>query len=141
MEVKKIKLLVIDDEVDIRESLARIIERYGYSVLTAQNGEEGLKVINEQDIDIVLCDIAMPKMDGIEFLKNVRKITLKTEVIIITGESTVDRCAEAIKQNTFGYLLKPLKTEDLLDNIRRAEKRLEEKKKMMGQAFLDKHKK
>ncbi|MFH1397683.1 MAG: response regulator [Candidatus Omnitrophota bacterium] len=141
MEGRKIKLLVIDDEVDIRESLERILERYGYSVLTAQDGEEGLKIISEQDIDIVLCDISMPKMDGIEFLRNIRKVTLKTEVIIITGQSTIDRCVEAIEQNACGYLLKPLKTEDILHNIRRAEKRVEEKKKMMEQAFIDKQKK
>ncbi len=141
MEDKRTKLLVIDDEVDIRESLGRILERYGYSVLTAQDGEEGLKIISEQDIDIVLCDISMPKMDGIEFLRNIRKVTLKTEVIIITGQSTIDRCVEAIEQNAYGYLLKPLKTEDILDNIRRAEKRVEEKKKMMEQAFIDKQKK
>lgn len=135
MEDKKLKLLVIDDEVDIRESLARILERHGYSVLTAQDGEEGLKMISEHDIDIVLCDISMPKMDGIEFLKNVRKFSLKTEVIIITGQSTVDRCVEAIEQNTCGYLLKPLKTEDILDNIRRAEKRVEEKRKCWSRLF------
>jgi DNA-binding NtrC family response regulator len=141
MENKKIKILVIDDEVDIRESMSRILERNGYSVLTAQDGEEGLKTVGEHDIDIVLCDIAMPKMDGIEFLKKIRKFTLKTEVIIITGQSTVDRCVEAIEQNTCGYLIKPLKVEDILDNIRRAEKRVEEKKKMLESAFSNKPKK
>ncbi|MBU0503717.1 MAG: response regulator [Candidatus Omnitrophota bacterium] len=141
MEDRRLKLLIVDDEVDIRESLSRILERYGYSVLTAQDGEEGLNIINEHDIDIVLCDIGMPKMDGIEFLKNIRKFTLKAEVIIITGQSTIDRCVDAIEQNTSGYLLKPLKTEDILDNIRRAEKRVEEKKKMLELAFSDKQKK
>lgn len=141
MADKRSKLLVIDDEIDIRESLARILERHGFNVLTAQDGEEGLKMISEHDIDIVLCDIGMPKMDGIEFLRNIRKLTLKTEVIIITGQSTVDRCVEAIEQNTCGYLLKPLKTEDILDNIRRAEKRVEEKKKMLESAFSNKQKK
>lgn len=132
----RLKILIIDDEIDIRERLKRILERRGYSVLTAEDGLDGLRKVKEEGIDIVYCDIVMPKMDGLEFLKNIREFDLKAEVIMVTGHSTMDRCVESIEQNACGYLTKPLRVVDILNNLSRAERRITEKKEMLKSAFF-----
>jgi DNA-binding NtrC family response regulator len=135
MESKKPRILVVDDDPESREYLVEALTRHGYPVLTAQDGAEGLAQLREHDLDIVLCDLMMPNVDGLELLKTIRRITLRAEVIIVTGQSSADRCAEAIEQNAFGYLLKPLKLKSLLDSVRRAEQRVQDKEKMLKVAF------
>lgn len=133
--MEKLNVLVMDDEPEVREYLKNILERRGYVVFTAQDGEEGLEKIKQANIDIVLADIVMPKMDGIEFLRHVRDYDLKVEVIMITGHSTLDRCVDVIENNACGYLTKPLKAGDILLRIAKAKRNICEKKEMLVRAL------
>jgi DNA-binding NtrC family response regulator len=132
---KKTNVLIVDDEKEIRESLQRMLERQEYRVFTAADGEEALKVSQERNIDVALVDIVMPKMDGLEFLRQVHHSNPKIEVIMITGQSTVERCVKAIEYGASSYLLKPAWFNDILDAISKAEKTIKSKEGMLAKAI------
>lgn len=133
--IKKTNVLIVDDEKDVRESLQRMLERQEYRVFIAGDGEEALKIGQERNIDIALVDIVMPKMDGIEFLRQVRHFNPKMEVIMMTGQSTVERCVKAIEYGASSYLLKPVWFNDILDAISKAEKTIKNKESMLAKAI------
>ncbi|MGC9323849.1 MAG: sigma-54-dependent transcriptional regulator [Desulfomonilia bacterium] len=114
------KILVVDDEVGIRQSLKMILEKEGYSVVTASNGEEAFKIIRQGDIDLLVSDIRMAGMDGVELLKVTRSISPYTEVIMITGYASVDTAVESLKQGAYDYITKPFKKADILKAISNA---------------------
>jgi len=132
----KMKVLIIDDDADIRERLKNILERKGYSVFTAADGMEGLKVVEGTIIDIIYCDIVMPRMDGLEFLDNVRKFNPRAEIIMVTGCSTMERCVAAIEKSACAYLVKPLRVADILESLSKAVRRICEKEEMICAAFV-----
>ncbi|MFH1768075.1 MAG: response regulator [Candidatus Omnitrophota bacterium] len=132
---EQLNILVIDDEEEAREWLRRSLERRGYFVVTAGDGEEGLSKIKEFRAQIVICDIMMPKIDGIEFLEKARKYNLAVEIIMITGQSNLDSCVKAIENGACGYLVKPVNIEDVLENISKAQRRIFEKKEMIQKAL------
>ncbi len=114
------KILIIDDERGIRHTLKDILEYEAYTVETAENGIVGLELIKNDKFDIILCDIKMPQMDGIEVLEEVLQITSDTPVIMISGHGTVDTAVEAIKKGAFDFIEKPLDLNRLLITIRNA---------------------
>jgi DNA-binding NtrC family response regulator len=124
---KDLKILVIDDEHDICETLKSLLERKGYTVVTAQDGLDGLRAIDEHDIDIVFCDIVMLRLDGLAFLGILRERHLKIEVIVITGYSTMGSYVTSIEQDVCAYLMKPLTVKEIFDSLAIAEKRIKEK--------------
>lgn len=134
-EEKNPSILILDDEEDIRDYLKRFLERHGYIVFTAADAEEGLKIAEEKEINIVLADIVMPKMDGITFLNKVRTYNPEIEVVMITGFSTFDRCTAAFKQGACGYLLKPINNDDILNGILRARNSIKERRDMVDNAL------
>jgi DNA-binding NtrC family response regulator len=113
------KILVIDDEKSIRNTLRDILEYESYSVDDADTGIEGLKLVNAKKYDVILCDIKMPNMDGIEVLEHILKIT-DTPVIMISGHGTIETAVEAIKKGAYDYIAKPLDLNRLLITIRNA---------------------
>lgn len=113
------RILVIDDEKSIRNTLREILEYEKFSVEEAATGMEGLTLININRYDVILCDIKMPKMDGIEVLEQTLKIT-DTPVIMISGHGTIDTAVEAIKKGAYDYIAKPLDLNRLLVSIRNA---------------------
>jgi len=113
------KILVIDDEKSIRNTLRDILEYESYKVDTAETGIEGLKLVNAVKYDVILCDIKMPNMDGIEVLEHIMKIT-DTPVIMISGHGTIETAVEAIKKGAYDYIAKPLDLNRLLITIRNA---------------------
>jgi DNA-binding NtrC family response regulator len=131
-----LNILIVDDDCDIRERFTRFLTRRGYNVLTAENGLDGLQVVRDNNIDIIYCDITMPKMDGLEFLEQVRKINIKAEIIMVTGTSTVERCINSIEHNAHAYLLKPLRLDTILEHLTKAVERVQEKKNMLKTALL-----
>ncbi len=113
------KILVIDDERSIRNTLREILEYEKYKVDDAENGIEGLKLVNSKKYDVILLDIKMPNMDGIEVLEHAIKVT-DTPVVMISGHGTIETAVEAIKKGAYDYIAKPLDLNRLLITIHNA---------------------
>ncbi len=113
------RILVIDDEKSIRNTLREILEYEKFQVDDAADGIEALKLTAQSKYDVILCDIKMPKMDGMEVLTKVLE-TSDTPVIMISGHGTIDTAVEAIKKGAFDYISKPLNLNRLLITIRNA---------------------
>jgi DNA-binding NtrC family response regulator len=114
------KILVIDDEKSIRNTLRDILEYEKFKVDDAENGMEGLKLVGSNKYDVILCDIKMPKMDGIETLSNILKQNNDIPVIMISGHGDIETAVEAIKKGAYDYISKPLDLNRLLVTIRNA---------------------
>ncbi len=113
-------ILIIDDERAIRKTLTEILSYEGYRIEEAGDGEEGLRKFKEKVYDVVLCDIKMPKIDGIEFLDKVREINPDVPVIMISGHGTIETAVEAVKKGAYDYIAKPPDLNRLLITIRNA---------------------
>lgn len=120
------KILVVDDEDIVRTSCNRALTPEGYEVKMARNGSDGIRMIGEEKFDIVLTDLKMPDMDGIEVLKRIKQEWPEIEVIIITGYQTVDTAVKAIKLGAYDYIEKPFTPDALIAAVTKA---LESKKK------------
>ena len=114
------KILVIDDERSIRNTLKDILGFEGYSVEVAENGLTGLELVKMTDFDIILCDIKMPEMDGIEVLEKILELKPETTVVMISGHGNIDTAVEAIKKGAYDFIVKPLDLNRLLITIRNA---------------------
>jgi len=112
--MSKGKILVIDDEDIVRLSCSRSLVPEGYELKMAKNGNEGLKMLEEEAFDLVLADLKMPHMDGIEVLGAIKEKWPKTDVVIITGYQTVETAVKAIKLGAFDYIEKPFTPDSLI---------------------------
>jgi DNA-binding NtrC family response regulator len=115
--MSKGKILVIDDEDIVRTSCSRTLSPEGYEVSLAKNGFEGLRMASEEKFDVVLTDLKMPDMDGIEVLRNIKEKWPETEVIIVTGYQTVDTAVKAIKLGAYDYIEKPFTPDVLISAV------------------------
>jgi DNA-binding NtrC family response regulator len=113
-------ILIIDDERAIRKTLNEILGFEGYKIEEAADGEEGLKKFQEKTYDVVLCDIKMPKLDGIEFLSKATAINPDVPIIMISGHGNIETAVEAVKKGAFDYISKPPDLNRLLITIRNA---------------------
>jgi len=113
------RILVVDDEQVIREILADFLSMEGYSVRTAENGILALEELDRSHYDLVLSDLKMPQMGGLEFLGEVRERAPSIITIIMTGFGTVESAIDAMKQGAYDYILKPFKVEDVVLTVRR----------------------
>ena len=113
-------ILIIDDEKAIRKTLGEILSYEGYKMDEAGDGEEALKKFREKAYDVVLCDIKMPKMDGIEFLERAREANPDVPIIMISGHGTIETAVEAVKKGAYDYISKPPDLNRLLITIRNA---------------------
>ena len=113
-------ILIIDDEKAIRKTLTEILSYEGYKIEEAGDGEEGLRRFRDKTFDVVLCDIKMPKLDGIEFLEKVRESNPDVPVIMISGHGNIDTAVEAVKKGAYDYIAKPPDLNRLLITIRNA---------------------
>jgi len=114
------RILIIDDEKSIRNTLKEILEHEKYEIELAEDGVKGLEVINSAQIDVVLCDIKMPKMDGIEVLSNIVTNQSDIPVIMISGHGDIETAVDALKKGAFDYVQKPLDLNRILVTIRNA---------------------
>ena len=124
------KLLLIDDEESIIRVLSISLKSDGYDVATASNGDEGIKLFQQESPDIVLTDIKMPGMDGIEVLKRVKKLNPDTEVIVITGHGDMDSAIEALQYGASDFINKPIRDDILTLSLDRAKEKLAVKQKL-----------
>lgn len=113
-------ILIIDDEKAIRKTLTEILGYEGYKIDEASDGEEGLKKFKEKDYDLVLCDIKMPKLDGIEFLEKAKEINNEVPIIIISGHGNIETAVEAVKKGAYDYISKPPDLNRMLITLRNA---------------------
>ena len=113
-------ILIIDDEQAIRKTLTEILRFEGYKIDEAADGEEGLKKFSDTAYDLVLCDVKMPKMDGIEFLEKSRAINSDVPIIVISGHGNIETAVEAVKKGAFDFISKPPDLNRLLITLRNA---------------------
>ena len=114
------KILIVDDEGAVRESLSALLTVEGYQTDTAESGERALEILREAEFDLVLLDIRMPGLDGVEVMHEMRKYHPETRIIIITGYGSLESAIEAIRAGAQDYLLKPYGAEDILVSIQKS---------------------
>ncbi|SMD32144.1 DNA-binding transcriptional response regulator, NtrC family, contains REC, AAA-type ATPase, and a Fis-type DNA-binding domains [Reichenbachiella faecimaris] len=114
------KILIIDDEKSIRHTLREILEYEKYHIDEAENGKAGLDKLKEEDFDLVLCDVKMPEMDGIEVLENARTLDHTPQFIMISAHATIDTAVDATKKGAFDFIQKPPDLNRLLLTIKNA---------------------
>ncbi|MFN5227031.1 MAG: sigma-54-dependent transcriptional regulator [Bacteroidota bacterium] len=113
-------ILIIDDEKSIRNVLKDILQHEGYQVEEAPDGEQGIKLFSSKSFDLVLCDIKMPKLDGMDVLQQIMELNPEVPVIMISGHGTIETAVEAVKKGAFDFISKPPDLNRLLITIRNA---------------------
>jgi ATP-dependent Lon protease len=116
--VQTSQVLVVDDEEIARTNLEYILRKEGHQVATAANGLEALEKVKTQEFDVVLTDLKMGKMDGIQLLESVKQIAPHTEIVMVTGYATVSSAVDALKKGAAHYLSKPIKLDELRTTVR-----------------------
>jgi len=117
-------ILIIDDEAGMRHMLRMVLERSGYRVSEAEHAVRGLEELSHNDYSLVLCDIRMPELDGLGFLRELRKRNLPITVIMMSAYGSIDTAIECLKQGAYDYISKPFKPDEIVLAIRKAEERL-----------------
>ncbi|MBI3085776.1 MAG: sigma-54-dependent Fis family transcriptional regulator [candidate division NC10 bacterium] len=116
----RVRVLSVDDDQAVRQALSRTLEKIGYDVVVAEDGQAGLDRLRQGGIHIVLADLKMPKLSGQELLKAAKAIAPDVEVIVITGHGTVEDAVEAMKEGAYDFITKPFKRVQLEKTIRKA---------------------
>ncbi len=114
------RILVVDDEQGMRDFLSIMLKKEGYDVVAAENGEHALKAIHAEIYDLVITDVKMPRVDGIEVLRTVKEISPETVVIVITAFATTDTAVQAMKLGAYDYITKPFKVDEIKLIIQKA---------------------
>ncbi len=125
--MSKINLLLVDDEEQFLSTTKKLFEKRGVNTSTATNGLDALKIMEKQPIDVVLLDVKMPKMTGIEALIKIKEKYPLVEVILITGVNTVESVMEALRPGVFDYVMKPC---DIISMSRKVEEAYAKKQAM-----------
>ncbi|WP_051617064.1 sigma-54-dependent transcriptional regulator [Desulfonatronovibrio hydrogenovorans] len=118
--LEKVRLMLVDDEERFRTTLAKRLGEKGVKPRTASGGVEALQSMKDGPVDVVVLDIKMPGMDGIETLGQIKKIDPDTEVILLTGHANVESAVEGMRLGAYDYLMKPCDLEQLLEKILQA---------------------
>jgi two-component system NtrC family response regulator len=113
-------ILVVDDEKNYLLVLSEVLQDEGYEVLTAQGGHEALEIQKSSDLDLILTDMKMPSMDGIELLENIKALDPDLPVIMMTAHGTIDKAVEAMQKGAYSYILKPFDNERLTIYVKKA---------------------
>jgi DNA-binding NtrC family response regulator len=130
-------VLLVDDEEEFVETLAQRLEVRDLDVSTAFNGAEALEQLEEREFDIVVLDLQMPGVDGLQVLREIKDSKPLIEVIMLTGHATVETAIEGMKLGAFDFLIKPTETEELVEKITRAFGRKSEQDQRIRDAEID----
>jgi len=122
-EIKR-KILVIDDEAGMRHMLRLVLEKEGYEVIDAPDAETGLTTLLREEADVALCDIRMPGMDGLGFLREISQMKINPTIIMMSAYGSIDMALECMKHGAYDYISKPFKPDEVVLTIRKAEERL-----------------
>ncbi len=114
------KILIVDDEIEMRIALEATLKREGYETVTAENGQVGLDRLGKEPFDLVLTDMRMPEMGGMDLLRSLKKHYPNVQVVMMTAYGTIDSAVESMKVGAFDYLLKPFSAEIVASTIKRA---------------------
>ncbi|HBR21014.1 MAG TPA: Fis family transcriptional regulator, partial [Nitrospiraceae bacterium] len=120
---QRARILIVDDEKIALKNLEHVMKKEGYEIVGTQSGQNALKLLESQQFDLVLTDLRMEKVDGMQILKRCRELYPDTEVIMITGYATLESAVESMKHGAFYYIAKPFK----LDEVRKVVKEASEK--------------
>jgi DNA-binding NtrC family response regulator len=133
--MKEFNVLVVDDEDEFRDVIIKSLAKRGLHVEGAESGLRALEILEHSRTDVVLLDIKMPGIDGIETLRRIRSLKPLVEVILLTGHASVDSGIEGMKLGAFDYLMKPIELDPLLEKLSDAyeKKRLQQQKIEMAQ--------
>lgn len=115
-----LRLMLVDDEERFLQTTQKVLQRKGYEVLTATSGQEAMEKLKKQTIPVVILDVKMPGMDGVETLKAIKAFYPLVEVIMLTGNATVDSAIDGLKSGAFDYLMKPCDIDVLLGKVEEA---------------------
>ncbi len=121
--MERFKVLVVDDEDDFRETIVKRLKGRNLDATGVASGEEALKTMAQENFDVVVLDVRMPGMDGIEALKEMKKRWPLTEVIMLTGHASVESGIQGMQLGAFDYVMKPVPLDELLDKMRQAYER------------------
>jgi len=113
-------ILVVEDDIENRTAIVKVLESVEYKVLETDNGQQALDILNEENVDIVVTDLRLPVMDGVELLKRAKTLEQDIEIIMITGHGTVEIAVEAIKEGAYDFITKPVKKAQLLRAVEKA---------------------
>jgi DNA-binding NtrC family response regulator len=121
--MEKLKVLIVDDELDFLETIVKRLQVRNIEASGVDSGPKALELLNEQDFDVVILDVKMPGMDGIETLVEMKKKKPLTEVIMLTGHASVESGIQGMQLGAFDYLMKPIALDELLEKVRQAYER------------------
>ncbi len=128
--MEKMKMMLVDDEERFLSTTEKLLSKKGFSVVTAQSGADALEMLERSLIHVVILDVKMPGMDGIETLREIKRRHPLTEVIMLTGHATVESAVDGLKSGASDYLMKPADLDDVVAKAEEAfdrRRRLEEK--------------
>ena len=132
----KIRVLLVDDEKEFVESLSERLELRLFEVKTCFSGDDAVRLLQQEDLDVVILDVLMPGKDGIATLTEIKKLKPLTQIIMLTGHATVETAIKGMKLGAYDYLMKPTETEDLVKKINSAAKLKREHEERIQQAEI-----
>lgn len=135
----KIRVLIVDDEKDFTDSLTERLALRDFDVSKAYSGEEAMELVRDYNYDVVILDVAMPGIDGIQALREIKSIKPLIEVIMLTGHATVETAIEGMKLGAFDYLLKPTELDELVKKVKEANGRKNEHEERIRKAKMYKY--
>ncbi len=132
-----IRVLLVDDEEPFVNTLAERLKTRNFSAFTAHSGKEAMKMVEENVFDVLVLDVLMPEMDGVETLRRIKQEHPLLEVIMLTGHATVETAIEGMKAGAFDYLMKPTEMNDLVRKIEKAFARKSEQESRIREAEIE----
>ncbi len=134
----KIRILLVDDEEEFVETLAERLRTRGFHVTESFRGEDTLEKLKEYNFDVMILDVQLPGMLGIEVLGAIKKLKPLTEVLMLTGHATIEAAIEGMKMGAFDFLLKPCKIDVLIEKVNKANERKSEHEERFRKTMVDK---
>jgi len=123
MEMKSIRVLLVDDDIDFRSALADRLRIRHFEVAEAEDGPAAIATMKRQEVDVIVLDLRMPGMDGLEVLRLIKEGNPQAEVVLLTGYASLESGIEGMRLGAFDYLIKPCKIEELAAMIQKAQSR------------------
>ncbi|MBU1627595.1 response regulator [bacterium] len=132
-----VKLLLVDDEERFLNTTKTLLEKKGVNTFIAANGIDALQILDEKKVDVVILDVKMPGLDGIEVLRRIKQKHPLVEVIMLTGHATVESAVEGLKLGAFDYVMKPSDIKDLMDKVNEAYDKKQAMEEKIRKAKID----